>query len=240
VQWIYLTALVWYESVFAIVLPIYLTEMLFPERRDEPWLGQRGLVVAAAIFLLSSVGVWWLWSTIGVKHYGSSTYHVPFLYVGIALVVIAAIIAAAWIFLKQPKQVNQRSNRRTWSPWLVGLMAFGHVLAWFILIALAYVPAVTFPGLLPRVPIAIGVAWVVLGLIVVRALSNTQGWQDRHRLALIFGASLASMIGGILVILSAAPIDQIGKAVFDLIAIVLFVILARRLRKPRYTPTLPK
>jgi len=239
VQWIYLTALVWYESVFAIVLPIYLTEILFPKQRDEPWLSQRGLVIAAVIFLLSSIGVWRLWTTVGVQHYGSSTYHVPPAFIGIALVVIAVLIGTVMLFFKQPLHPVQKSNRRAWSPWLVGLMAFGHGLAWFILIVLAYMPAVSLPGVSPLVPIGIGLAWVGLGLIVVSALSNTPDWQDRHRLAMIFGASLASMLGGVLVILSASTIDQIGKAAFDLIAIVLFILLVRRLRQPIHTPIRP-
>ena len=35
VQWIYLTAMLWYQSVYAIVLPIYLTEILFPAQRTK-------------------------------------------------------------------------------------------------------------------------------------------------------------------------------------------------------------
>src|SRR6266567_8739541 len=55
VQWFYLLAMLGYESVYAIVLPISLTEMLFPERRDVPWLSQRGLVIACVVFFLASI-----------------------------------------------------------------------------------------------------------------------------------------------------------------------------------------
>jgi len=79
------------------------------------------------------------------------------------------------------------------------------------------------------IPIGIALVWACLTLFVVRYLSTGRGWQDRHRLALIFGAVLASMLGGILVILRVSLVDQIGKLIFDLIAIVLFVLLARRL-----------
>ena len=41
--------MLWYESVYAIVLPIYLTELLFPAQRDELWLDRRGLAVATVI-----------------------------------------------------------------------------------------------------------------------------------------------------------------------------------------------
>jgi ABC-type uncharacterized transport system permease subunit len=36
VQWIYLTAMLGYESIYAIVVSIALTELLFPARRDDP------------------------------------------------------------------------------------------------------------------------------------------------------------------------------------------------------------
>jgi hypothetical protein len=75
------------------------------------------------------------------------------------------------------------------------------------------------------------ISGAVLALLLVGYPAAAQGWQDRQRLALIFGASLASMLGGVLVVLSAAPIDQIGKLVFDVIAIVLFAYLAWRLRR---------
>src|SRR5690242_19423316 len=38
VNWIYLLSMMGYESIWAIVLPIQLTELLFPSLRAEPWL----------------------------------------------------------------------------------------------------------------------------------------------------------------------------------------------------------
>ena len=96
---------------------------------------------------------------------------------------------------------------------------------------LLYAHASTLPGVSAFIPIGIGATWVGLGLLVVRYQSRSRGWGDRHRLAVITGASLAGMLGGVSVVLSASPLDQIGKLVFDLIAILLFTLLARRLRR---------
>jgi hypothetical protein len=79
-----------------------------------------------------------------------------------------------------------------------------------------------------------GLLWAGLAWGVIRFLScERQGWQDRHRLALIFGEVLANMLGGTLVILTAPPIDKVGKLIFDLIAFILLSYLAWHLRKRR-------
>src|SRR5215831_17316427 len=51
VNWVYLLYQLGYESIWAIVLPIQLTELLFPDRRDDPWVGRRGLAIASVVFL---------------------------------------------------------------------------------------------------------------------------------------------------------------------------------------------
>ncbi|HET6569249.1 MAG TPA: hypothetical protein VFG50_14875 [Rhodothermales bacterium] len=229
VQWIFLVAMLWYESVYAVVLPIYLTEILFPSRRDEPWLERRGFRAASVVFVLASIGVYFLWHYVGLQKFGPSTYRVPLAYVGVALVVIVGIVGGTLAF--RPAQPHRRAERRAWPPWLVGVLAFIHGLVWFVMIALAFLPATALPGASPPLPIAIGLAWVGLGLLGVRYLSRARGWNDRHRLALIFGATLAAMLGGVLIILNAPPVDQIGKLCFDLIAIILFARLAWHVRR---------
>ena len=230
VQWIYLTALLWYESVYAIVLPIYLTEILFPARRDELWLNDRGLSITGGIFVLASIGVWELWRNVGLQRYGASTYQVPPLYIVVALVIIILIVAGT-LLLGNSLHRTEKANRHAPRPWLVWLMAFGFGLAWFFLIILAYVPAASLSGVSPLIPIGVGLAWIGLGLLVLRHISSAMDWGDRQRLALIFGASVASMLGGVVFVLADQLIDILSKFVFDLIAVGLFIWFATRLRK---------
>ena len=230
VQWIYLLAIVWYESVYAVVLPIYLTEMLFPSKREASWLGRRGLVISGIILVLASIGVWQLWSHGGLPKYGPSTYQVPPLYIVAALLVIAALVTGTLAFRLSSRH-SEKNSRRAPAPWLVGFLAFGFGVAWFLMIGLAFVPPATFQGISPIVPIVIGLIWIGLGLSIVWRISSAGNWQDRHRLALIFGASLASMVGGTLEVLADTPIDIIGKYGFDLIAVGLFIWLTIRVCK---------
>jgi hypothetical protein len=231
VQWIYLLAIVWNESVYAVVLPIYLTEMLFPSKREALWLGRRELVISGIILVLASIGVWQLWSHGGLPKYGPSTYQVPPLYIVAALLVIAALVTGTLAFRLSSRHMSKKNSRRAPAPWLVGFLAFGFGVAWFLMIGLAFVPPATLQGISPIVPIVIGLIWIGLGLSIVWRISSAGNWQDRHRLALIFGASLASMVGGTLEVLADAPIDIIGKYGFDLIAVGLFIWLTIRVRK---------
>lgn len=232
VQWIWLTAMLGFESVFAIVLPIKLTELIFPDRRDESWLQPRGLGLTAVVFLLSSIGVWLLWNRVGLQRYGPSTYQVPPVLVGLALLAGAVLVI---ITLGFPRRMRPASgtNRRAWSPWLVGPLAFVFAFFWFLLILFPYIEAAQLPNVSPLIPIAFGLVWGGLAVLFIRYQTAARDWRDSHRLAIIFGAVLASMLGGVLVVVRAAPIDQIGKLAFDLSAIVLFVWFALRLKHRR-------
>jgi hypothetical protein len=238
VQWSYFVAMLGYESVYAIVLPIALTEMLFPARRNEPWLSRRGLAITAVIFALGSVGVWWLWSHIGVARYSDSVTVAP---LNVVLGVVAAVALVSGTLLARmlaqrnagPDAGEARPARRAWWAWVLWLIAFIFGLFWWILVILAYLPADTVSGGSPLIPIIFGAAWGLLTFVTVRWLSGAANWQDRHRLALIFGASVASMLAGTLVVLAGEPIDLLGKFVLDLVAIVLLAMLAWRLRARR-------
>jgi len=234
VQWSYFVAMLGYESVYAIVLPIALTEILFPARRNTPWLSQRGLAITAVIFVLASVGVWWLWSHVGVERYSGSVTISP-LNVILGVVAVAALVGGT-LALRNVRMAAgdvRPVHLRAWWPWVLGLIAFLLGLFWWLLVIFAYLPADTAPGASLLIPIIFGVVWSLLTFVTVRWLSGAAGWQDRHRLALIVGASVASMLAGTLVVLAGEPIDILGKLVLDLVAIVLFAVLAWRLRAHR-------
>jgi hypothetical protein len=235
VQWSYFVAMLGYESVYAIVLPIALTEILFPARRNEPWLSQRGLAITAVIFALASVGVWWLWSHVGVERY-SATVTISPLNVILGAVVTMALVGGTLALWRNPRPsagAARPGRRRAWWPWALWLVAFIFGLFWWILVVLAYLPANGASGGSPLIPIIFGAVWGLLAFVTIRWLSGAANWQNRHRLALIFGASVASMLAGTLTVLAGEPIDLLGKLALDLVAIVLFGVLAWRLRDGR-------
>src|SRR5262245_3423202 len=136
VNWVYLLSQLGYESIWAIVIPIQLTELLFPQRRSEPWLGKRGVLLATSVYLISSVVVWYLWGQAAQRFTHRPGYEAPALSVAIALVVIAALIfAALGPWWPAPRRAQQ-TRRAPW-PWFVLLVAFVLALFWFVLVVLS-------------------------------------------------------------------------------------------------------
>jgi hypothetical protein len=56
VNWIYLLFQLGYESVWVVVVPVQLVELMYPERRSEHWLRTRGLIITSILFLLGAPG----------------------------------------------------------------------------------------------------------------------------------------------------------------------------------------
>lgn len=215
VNWIYLLWAVGYEAVWSMVLPIQLTELIFPDRRDDPWLGTQGLIIAAIFFLLASVVAWYSWTHFVPILYPGLHYSPPLLTIIIALVVIVALAVVALV-PRLPSSPVQSTTRTAPQPWLVGLAAFVSGLLWFAPLFLHY-------GLFPAFPVVIAVAlilaWAAGTFFLIRYWSGGQNWGDGQRMALIFGALMASMLAGFRLSGIVLPIDYIGKAVFNVIAV---------------------
>jgi len=113
-------------------------------------------------------------------------------------------------------------------PWLVGIIAFVLGLPWFALIVLQYGLAPSLPVV---IPVALGLAWAAGAFFLVRYWSTSQHWGDAHRVALIFGALMASMLSGFVISGIVLPIDFIGKAVLNVIAVLGLFYLAWKVRR---------
>jgi len=229
VNWVYFLWALGYESIWVVVLPIQLTELIFPARRDEPWLGTRGVVISAIVFVFASLVAWYSWTQVFVPHYFPElAYQVPLPSVIIALAAIVALAAAAlgpqWS--SRPEHATTRPAPR---PWLVGLVAFVLGLPWFALVFLAYGAAPTLP---PVIPLVAGLALAGVAFSLIAHGSRLPAWQDSSRLALVFGGIFASMLAGFLVLKlgGALPIDVIGKLVLNVIAVLLLIRLAGRIQ----------
>jgi len=226
VNWVYFLWALGYESLWIVVLPIQLTELIFPARRHELWLGTRGLVIAAVVFVLASLVAWYSWTQLYLPRlFPELAYQVPRSAVVIASAVIVALTAAALgpQLLPRTEHGTARSAPR---PWLVRLIAVVLALPWFALIFLAYGAMPTLPA---AIPLVAGLALAGVAFSLINHWAKSPAWQDSSRLALIDGGLAASMLAGFLIfkLSGALPIDVVGKLVLNLVAIVLLVRLGR-------------
>jgi hypothetical protein len=229
VNWVYFLWAVGYENVWGIVLPISLTEIIFPAQRKEQWLGKTGLAVVVVIFVFSSVISWYIWtqvvvpSTIGFVYSPSPSLIVLSL---VMIAVLATIALGPWTKLLSRK----RTSRKAPSPWIAGSAFFGLGLAWFALIAFTF-------DAVPNVPSALALSYGVILAGTTPFLASrirmSIDWQDSHSLAIICGGLGASMLAGFWASGIVLTINIVGKIIFNMVAVGLLWYLALKVRGRR-------
>ena len=73
VNWLWLLFMLGYEPVWIVLVPISITELMFAKRREEAWLGPRGLATAALALALGSWMLWGLWTRVAM----AQVFHMP-------------------------------------------------------------------------------------------------------------------------------------------------------------------
>ena len=236
VNWLYLLWALGYESIWVVVVPIQLTELIFPEQRAELWISRGGLIATSIFFVLASFMAWYSWTQIFVpRFYPQGAYQIPVLTFGIALAVMIMLVVIAMLRKPAP-QSGQKTTRLAPQPWLVGLVTCVLGLVWFLQILLAYSAIPSLP-----VPVSIGAGLILAGaaFFLLRSWSSGLGWMDAQRLALVFGIIVATLVGGFIVLnmnmvltmSHASLIDSIGQVLFNLITLLLLIPLARRIQR---------
>jgi hypothetical protein len=229
VNWVYFLWALGYWSVWAVLVPIQLVDLIFSGRRAEPWFGIRGFCRACVSFSIASFMAWFMWAKRArVQVFHMPPYDPPPAYISLALAVIAVLAAAAIGLpaLREPRKAT--SGHRAPKPVLAGAAAFLLGLPWVSLVLLGFGAA---PHLPFRLVLATSVAWAGLALVLMRRWSSSLAWHDIHRFAAVSGAIAACMVGGFIMFAvgGALPVDWIGKLVLNVAAAGLLVSLGRRI-----------
>jgi hypothetical protein len=225
VNLVYLLFMLGYESVWVVVVPVQVTELLFPRRAGEPWLRWRSAITVCIAFLVGSRIAWYGWVRQARPRMHAAPYSPPPGMIVLGFVAIAALVTAAWLVrgLGRPRQDDRR---RTAPAWLCGLMAFVMGAAWFMLIRENFSPKPVEPFWLA---IAAGSAWAALTFVLFVWWSSRRAWSRAHRFAAATGAILACMAVPYMTITTWPKIDVVGEATFDVLALIGFILLARKL-----------
>jgi hypothetical protein len=217
VNWVYFLYMLGYESVWVVLVPVQLTQLIFRDRRQQRWLRTAGLLATALLFLVGSFIAWFAWTQIArTKTFHAPEYHPPALLIAAGLLAIATLTFAAWK-VRLAGTTKTPETRNAPAPWAVGVGTLLLGLPWWVLLALVFIPTVSIPFV---IPLAAGLVWAAGSYFLVRRWSSGAGWDDRHRWALVFGAILVCTIGGFAGSSAWPKVDLIGKTVLNAIAVV--------------------
>jgi hypothetical protein len=217
VNWVYFLWALGFESVWVVLIPVQLAELLFPAQREQLWLRRRGFIVVSSAFALGACIAWYGWTQRArVKIFHMMPYSPPRFYILIGVGAIVLLVLGAHSLPSGLPRRSRGNSHAAPSPWVVGLIlgAMGFVWAIFFLLGWG-------TGSLPKVPVGValagGLGWAILAFCLVWRWISSFDWGDTHRLALVLGGVTAWMLGGFVVfkVAGALRIDWIGKGVLN-------------------------
>jgi len=235
VNWVYFLFMLAYESVWVVLVPVQVTELLFPARRDQPWLRRRGIIATCIAFVVGSFMAWYGWTQQARPRLGAAPYQPPIIAIAIGLAAIALLIVVAYLFrtLGHP---GRATTQRPPNPWLIGTIALILSTGWWYLMTFIFGP---FPSHAAWFPLAAGVAWSLVAFTLVHHWSAAGEWNDRHRCALSFGAILSCMLPSYVTTAGWLPMDLVGKIILNVLALVGLILLARTIWRHNSAPAAP-
>jgi hypothetical protein len=226
VNWVWTQWTLGYHAVWSISIPILLSELLFPARSSEPWLGPVGLWISGAVYVLGVAFFAVIFRLVVAPGFAA-----PASGIGGAALLALGLVALGLHWSSGSSAYGQPGlAREAHSPWLVGFLASLAAGAWFV--PLLDLPDVLRTGAWVLAPMLLAAAPVaVVAALVVQWSGPDRTWTDLHRLALAMGALPVSMFYGFFYVTAGSPVDRAGQAVASALAVLLLGIFARRLRK---------
>jgi hypothetical protein len=220
------------HAVWSICVPIAVVETFVPDRRTSPWLGRRGLITVAMLYVLGGVLVFW--GNYTEEHFIAS----PAQLFGIGVVIIALVIIAFAIRKWQLPPVNGQAP----SPLLTGIAAMA-------LTSVYWGPAVLVTSdWYEWVGVVVWTLVAIVGVLMVSRWSRQRGWDDRHRFALAAGAASTYVWVAFPLepeIESPLAVDVLSNTLFGTAAVLVLILAGRvaarqhRLRDRKFSSSEP-
>ena len=225
INWPYFLFMLGYESVLVVMVPVQLTELLFPHRRNVPWLRRRGLIIVSALFLFGSRIAWYAWT----QRARPMIFHVPkytppTITLALGALAIALLTTLAYALRNSTPPATNTGKSPTWLVAL-GTLFFGF--PWYILMTLVFAPR----SVSLWIPMLGGAIWPILALLVVRRWTSSSNWAGLQRWALVSSATLVCMVAGFSGSSTWLRIDLIGKIAMNVIAAALLLKLGTSIAK---------
>lgn len=231
VNWPYFLFQLGFEAVWIVLVPIQVTELIFPDRRDDPWVGTRGLVTSSVVFGVGSLIAWYSWTQLARPFaFHAPPYSPPPSTVVLGLLAIALLAIAAYA----SRKIGRASAvRRAPAAWIAFLAALLLGFPWYGLMVVVFGRHFDLPL---WIPMASASVWGIGAYLLIGRWTTASGWEDRHRWALAFGGLLVCMAAGFLGAAGWSRVDTIAKAVMNLTAVACMLSLRGRIARRSAAP----
>lgn len=226
VNYVYLLWALIYESVSAVLLPVYLSELIYSKRKNDVWINKGGVLLFSILFLVGCLGAWFSWTQIArTKVFHLPAYNPPLSIISIAII---AIIILVFLGMKKfPKKAFPLYSDIPGVGWFIICGAVWSVLLYgLMLLAFGIQPAFS-----PLAAIAGGMVLAIIPLYFLPRLKAQPEWNNKKTFSVIFGVLIGSMGISFLGFIGSAPKDLYFKIIVDVVAFVLLLALGSRLWK---------
>ncbi|NUS93689.1 MAG: hypothetical protein HOQ36_15005 [Nocardia sp.] len=229
VNWTYWESQIGVHVVFSVLIPVALTDLLFPAARRRPYLRARGLAGTGVLAVAGVLGLRFVIS--GTEDPG---YRIPWGWTAAFLVVMVAL---AWVALdvlpgrRVPAPAPARSAPRPVSAGIAAAAATVAFLALLLPPGLGPDPALgeSIPLVLPFV--LAGVLGLGAGATILR-WRGAPDWSDRHLLWTVGGI----LTGHTAFMMPAAPVAALTGAITVALEVALLTVAARRIGRTGQRP----
>lgn len=228
INYVYLLWALIYESVFVVMLPVSLVELLFPARRERAWMNKAGVVTVSLFFAVGCGLAWYTWTQIARPKFFKVPAYTPALsHILIAVGLIVMLVATAWGRIGKPLKSTVGKSvpvflifiaGAVWSSLLFGLVLLGFGIA---------------PGFPPLLAVTGGGLLIIVALWQVPMWAAATSWQRAQRFALGCGVITGSMLISFLGFVGTTGPDLYFKIITNVIAAALLTLFALRLRKEK-------
>lgn len=216
VNWLWGESIIGYHAVWSITLPILITELIYPAKRNEAWLKKSGLYFNAGLVLLGCAAHFAIFYK--MSGYMASPVHFTIA----SLLVIALVVLAGR--LKENKE--QRKSKEGYWYFLTGVVVFFAASIWLSQIIFVAQKNAAFSAW----AIFFIILFFTVLLIFVLLKFIKGGIELMQRFSIAFGALLSSMLFGLIVLAgSGSRIDVYFHLGFICIVIFLMLKLKKRL-----------
>ena len=216
INWVWAEMLTIYHAVFSITIPILLTELAFPKRRNENWIGKKLLITLTAVLTALTIFGTWLFSTL-------MKYWTPLPQYLFAIILIIAFIQLA---RRLPTDWGNHGQKTLPKPITLWLVAAAADLAFFL-------GFYSSPALIPwQLAMLYGPLLIILTTKFITQYNWHQKPNNMHTFALCSGALTFFLIFAPLQELDKTRTENTqGMTLVAMATIIALIILGRRINR---------